>query len=100
MDSLLPNEVITAPREVRTDSTNLLHNCAAIKPLTERLVEFLGAHKEPSFGVCDIAKGIELPDDKIDSLRSPIVLLVKEERSDRSGPGLYRVKEEQAHDAA
>jgi len=95
MDSLLPKDEPSAPAggKIFLD-TNL------VIPLTERVIKFLELSKGRAFGAVGVAQGIQLPTDKMTSLRSTLVRLVDEKRIERPAPGLYRAKQEQQHVAA
>jgi hypothetical protein len=91
MDSLLPTEEL---------STNTVSHIKIEKgvpiplALTERVIKFLEQHRERVFSATGIATGIELPADKITSLRSTLVRLVQERRIERPTPGTYRANRE------
>jgi hypothetical protein len=70
------------------------------KSMAAQVVEFLESNKQKACGVWDIATGIGLPQDKINSLRSTIIRLIDAERIEKVSPGLYRANQEKQHTAA
>lgn len=69
------------------------------KSMAAQIVEFLESNKQKAYGVWDIATGIGLPEEKINSLRSTIIRLIDAERIEKMSPGLYRAKQGQQHAA-
>jgi hypothetical protein len=97
MDSLLPTEE-PAAREV--SAIRIETGVPMPQTLTERVIGFLEQNPRNAFTAAGVASGIQLSDDRITSLRSTLVRLVKEERIDRPSPGAYRAKQVQHHAAA
>lgn len=99
MDRLLPSEQGAAPLTPTAKPVPAFTTDSSGGPLTERLIKFLKLNRGRTFSAGQIATGIELASDKMNSLRSTLVRLVDEDRIERPKPGLYCAKSEQ-HNAA
>jgi len=95
MDSLLPNEEsVVIPNVAMITAANAF----SAGPLTDRVIRYLNVFSPEAFSAANIAMALQLPSDKMSSLRSTLVRLVDENRINRPEPGKYQSR--QAQDAA
>jgi hypothetical protein len=92
MDGLIGSEQSTG-QATSTAPYQIEKGVSLPKTVTERVVEWLESNKQKSWGVWDIATGIDLPEEKINSLRSTVIRLVDGKRLEKVSPGLYRAKQ-------
>jgi|SRR5277367_5745520 len=90
MDSLLTSEPATVAF-VNLAATNAF----ADGTLTDRVIRFLTTFGTDSFTAVNVATALQLPADRMSSLRSTLVRLVEEKRIDRPEPGKYRARQEE-----
>jgi hypothetical protein len=91
MDSLLPSEQSTSARSATVVPAGQFSEGT----LTDRVIRFLNFFDAEAFTAANIATALQLPRDKMNSLRSTLVRLVEEEKIDRPEPGKYRARREQ-----